>query len=425
MITIIGAGLAGLSAAYHSDMEYLLLEREKKPGGLSRSIEINGFVFDYAPHILFTRDPYIMQLYKDLLKDNWVTQIRKAFIYMKGVYIKYPFEANLAPLPKKIIIECIEGVKKKPEINPTNFEEWIYTTFGDGIAKHYMIPYNQKIWKYPLSKINTDWIIGRVPSPSLEDMKKGVEGKQDIDFGPNAVFHYPKCGGIGKLAEEMAKKIRVCFEAEVTRLKKVQEGVETFFVKNGYEKKSISNRVLSSLPLPELVKILDEVPTYVTKAASNLVYNSIVCINLGIDRQKITDKHWLYFPENDVVFNRVSFPMNFSPYTTPKGKSSLLVEVTFRDEVKNLEEITDIVLDDLVKINILNENEKVEVCDSSIFQYAYVIYDMNHQKNVTEIHKYLLENNIIPIGRFGEWEYFNMDKAIQSGKNGINRIRKK
>ncbi|GAI97064.1 unnamed protein product, partial [marine sediment metagenome] len=152
MIPILGAGLAGLSAAYHLDGEHLILERDRDVGGLCKSVNIGGYVFDYAPHILFTRDDYVRTLFEGLLKGNLFRHTREAYIYLGGAYVRYPFEANLNTLPEEIIQECIDGVMNRKTTESTNFEEWIYTTFGDGIARHYMVPYNRKIWKYDLSK---------------------------------------------------------------------------------------------------------------------------------------------------------------------------------------------------------------------------------------------------------------------------------
>ena len=176
---------------------------------LCRSVNLEGFIFDYAPHILFTRDPYAKELYNKLLEGNLLTQERRAYIYMKDTYIKYPFEVNLHPLPKQIIDECIDGVINKKNKVPKNFLEWINTTFGEGIAKHYMVPYNQKIWKYSLEKMNTEWIAGRVPSPSVDEMKKGAKGDIKKDYGPNAFFMYPKYGGIGALATNLSMDLKI------------------------------------------------------------------------------------------------------------------------------------------------------------------------------------------------------------------------
>jgi len=422
MIPILGAGLAGLSAAYHLNGEHIILEKDREVGGLCKSVDINGYVFDYAPHILFTRDDYVRALFKDLLKGNLYRHIRKSYIYLEDVYVRYPFEVNLNTLPENIIQECIDGVLNRKTTEPTNFEEWIYSTFGDGIAKHYMIPYNQKIWKYDLSRMNIDWIRGRVPAPSVEEMRKGAVGTIRKNYGPNAEFMYPKHGGIGALTKQLSRDLNVSLSSEVVEVRPSETEVRVKYRKEGEIKKTTSERVISSIPLPELVGILHNPPEEVSKAADSLVYNSLVCVNIGVKRTDIIDKHWLYFPEEKFVFNRASFPMNFSEYTTPRGRSSILVDVTHREDSIDHDRIRDRVIEDLTKTNIITERDEIEVCDTSSFKYAYVIYDLDHRKNVGIIHDYLESVNIIPIGRFGEWEYFNMDKAIMSGKKAASRV---
>jgi len=422
MIPILGAGLAGLSAAYHLNGEHIILEKDRRVGGLCKSIDIEGYVFDYAPHILFSRDDYVRTLYEDLLKGNLYRHIRKSYIYLGGAYVKYPFEVNLNTLPESIIKECIEGVVNREVFEPTNFEEWIHTTFGDGIAKHYMVPYNRKIWKYDLSAMNIDWIGGRVPSPSVEEMKRGAAGTLSKDYGPNAEFMYPMRGGIGALADQMSRDLNVSTCSEVVEVRPSGAEVRVKYRKDGKIRETASEKIVSSLPLPELVEILHDSPEEVRKAAKSLVYNSLVCVNIGVKRPGIIDKHWLYFPEEEFIFNRMSFPMNFSEHTTPGGRSSILVEVTHREAGVDPERIRDRVVEDLKKTGIITERDVIEVCDTSAFKYAYVIYDLDHRKNVGVIHDYLEGNGIIPVGRFGEWEYFNMDKAILSGRNAASTV---
>jgi len=419
LIIILGGGLAGLSTGYHlRNDKYLILEKENQVGGLCRSVNIKGYVFDYAPHIFFTRNDYVMNLVTNLLKNNLIKQIRKAYIYLKDTYVEYPFEVNLNGLPEDVIKECINGVINRSKEKPRNFKEWIYTTFGEGIAKHYMIPYNEKIWKYDLSKMNIDWISDRVPSPSVEDMKKGAVGKLDKDFGPNAVFFYPKFGGIGALAQSLAQsQSTISLNSEVIEIKHKKNETEIVYTKNNEMRKINSKYVISSIPLPTLIKMFNDVPEEVIKAAKSLVFNSLVCINIGIKRPKISEKNWIYFPEKDLIFNRISFPMNFSEFTTPRNRSSILIEVTHRRNEIDIEEIKEKVIDGLITSKIIRESDKLDVCDVSQFKYAYVIYDLNHKKNVRTIHEFLKDNSIIPIGRYGEWEYLNMDKAILSGKN--------
>ena len=267
MIPILGAGLAGLSAAYHLNGEHLILERDREVGGLCKSCDINGYVFDHASHILFTRDDHIKAMFKDLLKGNLYTHARRAYIYLEDAYVRYPFEANLNALPGDIVQECIDGVVNRKTTEPTNFEEWIHTTFGDGIARHYMIPYNRKIWKYDLSRMNMDWIGGRVPSPSVEEMKRGAAGTLEKDYGPNAEFMYPKHGGIGALANQLSRDLNVSTGSEVVEVKPSGTEVTIKYRKEGEIRETASERILSSIPLPELVRILHDPPEEVYKAA--------------------------------------------------------------------------------------------------------------------------------------------------------------
>jgi len=422
MITILGAGLAGLSAAYHLVDGYRVLEREAEPGGLCRSVMKGGYVFDIAPHILFTRDEYARGLFARLLEGNLLTHDRQAYIYMMGTYVKYPFEANLHPLPREVREECIQGVVDRPTLKPRNFMEWIRSSFGEGIARHYMVPYNEKVWKYPLDRMNTEWLGGRVPSPSVEDMRRGAEGEQKVDYGPNAQFWYPESGGIGALPRALAEGLDVSYGSNAVEVKPTKKGVKVTYQRNGFTKYVESEYALSSLPLPEIVRIMYDVPEDVVRAADRLVYNSIICVNVGVKRPRITDKHWLYFPEPELVFNRISFPMNFSPGTTPPGCSSILVEVTYRGRQPDLDEIKGRVLHDLVETELLKEGDEVEVCEASSHRYAYVIYDLDHRRNVEAVHRYLRESKVIPMGRFGEWEYHNMDKAILSGKRAAESL---
>ena len=424
-ICILGGGLAGLSAAYHlRDKDYFLLEKENKVGGLCSSKKINDYTFDYAPHILFTNDDYVKDLILNLLGKNLVEKERRAYIYTNGVFVKYPFEANLRPLPKEIIEECINGVIEIEKIEPKNFKEWIYSTFGKGIAKYYMESYNEKIWKYDLDKINLDWVGSRVPSPSVEDMRKGAFGKQRKEFGPNAKFLYPKYGGIGALSESFLSHIKnLSLGSEVTEIKFDDDEIVVVFKTNEKTKKMNCRRIFSSLPLPELIKMIPNVPEDVIKAAKNLIFNSLICFNLGVKRPKISDKHWVYFPEKEFIFHRISFPMNLSRFTTPEKRSSMLVEITHKkDEELMIDEVKEKVIGNLIDAKIIRKDNELEVCDICKFKYAYVIYDPDHRKNVTTIHNFLKEKNIIPIGRFGEWEYINMDKSILSGKKAAMEL---
>jgi UDP-galactopyranose mutase len=426
MKVIIGAGLSGLSAAYHMGSGNKLLERESEVGGLCRSVTTKGYTFDLAPHIFFTGSQYVNGLVNELLNGDLIKQRRRAYIYLLSTYVEYPFEVNLHGLPQGVIDECIEGARNRPDIQPRNFMEWIRATMGESVARHYMVPYNEKIWKYPLKEMSIDWVAGRVPAPSVEEMVKGAQGKVEREYGPNAYFQYPRVGGIGAIPTAFAKRVTdISLNSNVHEIRHNGKRLDVLYTRNGEPKRLEADRVLSSVPLPELVKMIKSTPEEVIRASERLVSNSLACFNIGVDRETISDKHWLYFPEKEYIFNRISFPMNLSPETTPKGKSNIVVEVTYRGAKPDPEETKAKVREGLIHTGILRENDKLEVFDALDFKYAYVIYDLQHKGNVNLIQAYLESLRVSSMGRFGEWEYLNMDKAILSGKRAAEEEKRK
>lgn len=422
MIAIIGAGMAGMSAARHLKREYVLLEKERSCGGLCRSAFVSGHTTDIGGgHIIYTNDIYAKNLFDQLLGDNLLWHERESYIFLNNVYVKYPFEVNLHVLPKKVVDECIEGVKNKKSGHAKNFDQWILNAFGKGIAKHYMKPYNRKLWKYDLKKMSTDWLDGRVPSPNVEDMKKGATGGTSKKFGSNAFFHYPVKGGIQSLSDSLSKGLNISFESDVEEIKARKLAVT--YKKNGSVKTFRTEKILSSMPLPELIKIIDDVPSEVEKASKELVYNSIICLALSVNRQKVSDKHWIYYPEKGIIFNRIIITSNLSPSMSPKNESSLIVENTFKSNEKiDMEKRKGEILEGLEKTGIVKKCDELKILNISMPKYAYVIYDMKHRKNVNIIHEFLKGIGIVPIGRFGRWEYLNMDKAMLDGKNAAERL---
>src|SRR5688572_18616155 len=211
---IVGSGPTGLSAAYHLDEDYLILEREDKIGGLNKSVTIDGFVFDYAGHIMFTGDDYARSMFDRLLTDpktgqkNAHYQAREAWCYQKGVHTLYPFQANTFGLPQEVIEECIAGLARaylengdKPAAEYANFHEWMWGTYGEGICKHFMDCYNRKLWKIDLRDMSHEWLSGRVPMPKIEEIIEGALRPGKADMGPNAHFGYPLRGGYQALVD--------------------------------------------------------------------------------------------------------------------------------------------------------------------------------------------------------------------------------
>lgn len=435
MIGILGGGLTGLTVSDLLNNDSIILEKESECGGLCRSLQKNGFTFDYGgSHIIFSRDQAALNYLVSLLGENKNNRKRNTKIYYKGRFVKYPFENGLSDLPLEDNHEClnyyVENLlqKAKGELqNPSNFEEWMYFTFGKGITEKYMLPYNKKIWNYDPKLMSHEWVDGRVPEPPLEDVIKSSLGINTDGYTHQLYFYYPKIGGIQSIIKTLEKRnsSMVVTNFEVKTIKKDSSG--EWIVSNGKDIYKF-DRLISTIPLQELLDSLEEIPVDVTNAINDLKFNSLITVMLGIDVPKLNDISWMYVPDEKVIFNRVSFPSNYSDEVSPKGKSSILAEITCseKDPIWNMSdsEILDIVINKLDEMNII---KKKTVCFSEIrhLKYAYVIYDLNYSKNMQLITNYFREIGIELVGRFSEFKYLNMDACVRSAMKLIEESRGK
>ena len=199
MILIVGAGLAGLSTAYHlRGVPYKILEREREVGGLCRSYVKDGFTFDYTGHLLHFRQTAIKALVESLLPAQLQRHVRKSYVYSHDTYTEYPFHVNTYGLPPEVVRECLLGFiatlsnpVSKPPVESRSFKQWIVESLGEGIAKHFMVPFNEKLWQVPLDELTSDWVSWLVPKPDVKDVVSGALGIKDKAFGYNPSFQYP------------------------------------------------------------------------------------------------------------------------------------------------------------------------------------------------------------------------------------------
>jgi protoporphyrinogen oxidase len=422
---IMGAGLAGLSAAYHLKDDYQIYEKEAKIGGLASSEEINGFIFDFGLHVLHTKNRYVLNLLYRLLRNDFPVQYRQAWIFIYGTYIKYPFQANLYGLPVKIVKECVlDFVKSKFERKnnfPINYSEWLFATFGKGIANHFMIPYSKRMWMVDPTDLTLEWVNVRFPQPTLDEVLEGALNIQEKEFGPNATFRYPLYNGIQAIANAFLSKVKninLDHEASKVDLKK-----KKIYFKNGIE--VFYDKLISTIPLPELVRIIEEPPIEIRNAVKGLKYTSDFCVNIGIDSSDLQKKHWIYFPEKRFPFLRISMTQNLSPCTVPKGERAIQTEIFYSKSKRiNKKSIVQHVINSLIELGLIRNSEEIVFTNTKDIKYAYVIYTHDRKKNVKVIHDFLKKNDVYPAGRFGEWQYLWMDQAILSGKNAASEFNK-
>ena len=442
-VVILGAGPTGLAAALELGVDSLLLEKNSTVGGWCRSVQDGGFTFDYAGHIMFSNDPQVLMLYERLLGANIHWQNREAWIYSKSVHTRYPFQGALYGLPPEVLKECLTGaiearfgpLKKPVLVNaasgasassaanalqtqaaPQNFEEFIYKVWGAGVAKHFAIPYNRKLWTVPLNEMETSWLGGRVPLPDLEEMIEGALQPVAKPMGPNARFGYPLRGGFQALMDGFLPLLDGDMELEA-QVVAVSPGRKSVTLSDGRQFRF--NSLISTMPLPRLVEAMGaEAPDFVREAARHLRHVSVRCVNLGIGRADLTDKHWIYYPE-DTVFHRIFVQGNASPHCNAPGGFGLTCEITYSPD-KPLpvdgEALVQRCIDDCVRVGIIRADDPIWVSNQVDMPYAYVVYDHARAAQVEIIREWMAAADIVLAGRYSEWQYYNSDHAFVAGR---------
>jgi len=426
-IVILGAGLAGLSAAWHlkkKNIKCSVFEKESSVGGLCRSKQIQGFIFDCDGHLLHFRNKYTLRLVKALLKENLANHERSAWINRSGVFSRYPFQANLYALAKPVARECLFDFLKASQFKqkkaPANFWQWINVAFGKGIGRHFMIPYNQKFWAFPLKEMTFAWTDNFIPLPKPSEVIKGFFAENKQRFGYNACFWYPRKAGMGQLPQAFEQQLSdVRKDCRVSAID-LQKKVLNISGKGKVE----FDTLISTMPLPELAKIIRPLPENILGMFKKLRWNSIFNLNLGVEGVIQEGRHWVYFPLKEPVFFRVGFFHNFSNNIVPGGKSGIYTEVAYsKNKPINKKKIVLRIINDLKACGILSKKNKVPVLDINDIKYGYPIYDKYYFKATEAIREFLLSNKIIACGRYGSWQYMSMEDALLDGRRAADMIK--
>ncbi|MEM0277932.1 FAD-dependent oxidoreductase [Pyrobaculum sp.] len=412
-VVVLGCGWSGVVAAHSLKSKYpsagvVCLDRSFD-GGLLRTEAVGGYLFDVGgSHVLFSRDPAVVNAIT-AMGGRWVAKERRAFVLLDGVFIPYPFENGIYVLPPErraryglsLIRALMQGDRR-----PESFKEWILNTFGEEVAKDYLIPYNEKIWKRPLEELSADWVYtpGRLPLPSLEDIVKAVAGMETVGYREQAVFRYPEGGIIAQYRSALRKAEEagvLLVKEEVKEVKKRTDG----FLINGRLR---ADHIVSTLPLRDLPAMLDPPPPEeVFKAAGRLDYNSVAVVGLGL-RAKAPPQHWVYVPDRRVVFHRYAWISNYLP-EPPEDRSALIAEITIPPSREvDTEALAAEAVRGLSELGIVREKD-VEVVKVWLHKYGYPIYTRTHRQDREAVERYLAEVGIATFGRWGNWHYWNTD----------------
>jgi protoporphyrinogen oxidase len=437
--TILGAGLAGLSAGYNlarGGKSISLIEKAGHVGGLASSFTVDGYTFDLGPHRFHTRNKRVHSQVEELLGENAHWRDRLSRIFMLGRFFDYPLKASniLRNLPPTLLVRSFAdyfAVRVRNRLHPIPddcFQNWVLKRFGATLYRLFFGTYTEKAWGMPATQISADWASQRITLLNLMDtVKKTLFRPKNVPRTLVSKFIYPMHGGVGQIAVRYAEEIRkdprnrIVTGADVERIRWQGNRVTAVDFTAGKRAQSEEvERLISTIPLTVAIDLFDPAPPAEVIAARHaLRFKAIVFVMLALEREKVTDDHWIYLPEKHLKVHRISEFKNFSQHCAPPGKTLVAAEITcnYEDEIWNMgkAELTELAARDLETVGLLKRNE---VLESFIFRerYSYPLYDLEYSRHLDACLGWMKRlENFHSTGRQGLFQYGNMDHSIAMG----------
>lgn len=436
---ILGAGPTGLGAAYRLKElgveDFIVLDKEENAGGLSSSfVDESGFTWDLGGHVQFSHYKYFDDLMQKALgNDGWLHHQRESWVWMRDTFVPYPFQNNIRFLPKEDMWKCIQGLineYKNPNTQkPANFKEWILATFGIGLAEVFMMPYNYKVWAFPPEMMNYTWIGERVAVTDLERLTKNILFElEDISWGPNNTFMFPKRGGTGAVWLAIAKLIgydKFSFKKEVSQIQNDKNLIicadgSTFAYEN----------IINTIPLDILTQKISGLDKEIVTTAQGLLHSTSHVIGIGLKgkpKESLKTKCWMYFPEDNCPFYRVTVFSNYSPNNVPDITQnwSLMAEVSESTHKSiNRESLIEDTIKGMLNTKLIESREQIISIWYKGLEYGYPTPSVDRDSILNRVIPILDKQNIYSRGRFGAWKYevSNQDHSLMQGVELINKL---
>jgi protoporphyrinogen oxidase len=417
-LTILGAGLSGLSCAYHFTGKSTVYEAKNSFGGTASSFSWQGFTFDYGPHLSFTKDEYVQGLFAKAVEGEYLTQAASNSNYSKGTWVRHPAICNLcdfSPTVNRDALLSFLETKESDVSEINNYKEWCELAQGKYFAENFTHIYTKKFWTVAPEEMTYQWAGERVAKPNLKRVIDGALGLQKDAGNYFTQFRYPKIGGYGAYSnfwEDAKERTNLKLNHQVTQID-LKRRVLSFANQPDAE---FGDLLVSSVPLPEFVKLTTDVPEAVKQAVSKLRCTSVAFINIALQEPAKLPYHWFYIYDLDILPARCTFYSNISPWNAPEACTALQAEVPHSSSRPlPFEDLTEKVVSDLDKCGIL-ESKNVLHCWQINLKYGYVIHDFARENALQVIHSWMRENGVEPVGRFGLWQYLWSDQAVKSGK---------
>jgi protoporphyrinogen oxidase len=426
-ICVLGTGMAGFGAGHRlkeAGAPAVLFDKRSHFGGHTTSIQYDGGItFDEGPHVSFTKSERIQKILAAAVDEKYESFHTKVNNYWKGHWVKHPAQINLYGLPPELIVGVLKDfieAQHKQHGPIENYEQWLRASFGNTFAENFPMLYTVKYHTTTAANMSTDWIGPRLYQAKLEEVLRGalMPATADVHYIPG--FRYPTHGGFVSYLRKFMESSDVRLDHRVVSVEpkkrelRFQDGTVVPY-----------RGLVSSMPLPDLIPLIQGTPKDVLEAASRLACTDLVIVNLVINRPDLIDAHWTYIYDQDVFFTRLSTPHLQSKHNVPPGCGSLQAECYYSPKYRPLDrkpkDCIEPVLRDLRRIGVLKDSDKVLFQDTMYIEYANVIFDRERAAALAKVHGYLDDLRIRYCGRYGDWAYIWTDESFISGEKAAEK----
>lgn len=417
---ILGAGVAGISAAYHAKkigMKAVVYEASSRAGGLLDNFSVEGFRFDNAIHLSFAAEPEVREIFD---RTPYVAHPADSWCWDEGAWLKHPVQNNLFPLTVDERVDLIAGLVARPDLEIGNYRDWLIYQYGEPIALRWPLPYTEKYWTVPAETLGTSWIGNRVRRADIREVLHGALTSETPSYYYATEMRYPKRGGFRAFIEPMVSQVEIRCNHRAIQIQLAKKQVR--FVNGelvGF------NTLINTLPLPALINMIDEVPDEVRKAAATLFATSVDLISVGFRKADVQPHLWFYIYDKEILAARAYSPSIKSPDNVPAGCSSLQFEIYSslrKPQTHSPEEMKANTMMALKRMGLVKSEDEVIFMDHKHLPYGNVVFDLGMEERRDIVINWLKHVGIITAGRFGEWAYLWSNQAFMSGLNAAKQL---
>ena len=426
-IVVLGTGMAGFGAAYrlHSEgITPVMYDKNAYYGGHTASFRYDtGFLFDVGPHISFTKDTRIQEVFADSVEQQYETIQINLNNYWRGHWPLHPVQLHLHGMPEDLIVKVISDFVEErgaPERPIKNYADWLLASFGKTFAESFPMTYTRKYHTTTADNMSTDWLGPRIYRPSLEEVLRGAISASAPHVHYITHFRYPSAGGFMNYLNKFMPMGNIKLNHELVSIDPRKQELK---FANGLVERY--DGLVSSVPLPDIIRMIADAPKDVAAAAKKLSCSTCVLVNVGIDRADISNAHMTYFYDEDICFTRLGFPHMLSTRNAPEGAGSIQAEVYFSEKYKPFtgspEDYIEPVIRDLKRVGLVKDNDRILSKKAMFLKYANIIFDLERAEALKTVHGYLDDVGIAYCGRYGDWGYMWTDESFISGEKAAEK----